>query len=93
MPFSVSYQADIAHVKQVLMEVVRRQSAIMPDPEPVVKLTECGDSALKFVVRVWTATADYWDVNFFLLEEGKQALDRAGIGIPYPQMDVHLKKE
>ena len=91
--FSVSYQADIAHVKAVLMEVVHRQSAIMPDPEPVVKLTECGDSALKFVIRVWVTTADYWNVNFFLLEEGKQALDRAGIGIPYPQMDVHLKRE
>ncbi len=88
--FSVSYAADIARVKQVLMEVVSRQDAILPDPAPVVLMTECGDSALKFVIRVWTNNSDYWKVNFFLLEEGKQALDRAGIAIPYPQLDVHL---
>lgn len=88
--FSVSYRADIAQVKQVLGEVIGRCEGILPDPGPAVKLTECGDSALRFVIRVWTANADYWPANFFLLEEGKLALDRAGISIPYPQLDVHV---
>ena len=91
--FSVSYTADIARVKQVLMEVVSRRPDILQDPAPAVKLIECGDSALKFVIRVWTLNADYWDINFFLVEEGKLALDRAGIAIPYPQMDVHLRQD
>ena len=92
IPFSVSYQADIAQVRRVLLEVVSRQPAVLPDPAPAVMLTECGDSALKFVVRAWARNADYWDVNFFLIEEGKQALDRAGIEIPYPQVDVHMRQ-
>ena len=89
--FGVSYQADIDHVRQVLMEVVSRCENIEPEPAPAVILTECGDSALKFTIRLWTK--DYWGVNFFLLEEGKKALDRASISIPYPQMDVHLKQD
>ena len=89
--FSVNYKADINQVKRVLMEVVSRSANILPDPEPAVILTECGESALRFTIRVWTG--DYWGVNFFLLEEGKKALDAAGISIPYPQMDVHLKQD
>ena len=91
--FSVSYRADIDHVKQVLTSVMNRCEGILPDPEPAVKLTECGESALKFVIRVWTKGSDYWNANFFLLEEGKKALDAAGISIPYPQMDVHVKQD
>ena len=91
--FSVSYRADIDHVKQVLTSVINRCEGILPDPEPAVKLTECGESALKFVIRVWTKGSDYWNANFFLLEEGKKALDAAGISIPYPQMDVHVKQD
>ena len=90
--FSVSYDADIDHVKQVLTEVIGRCEGILPDPAPAVKLTECGDSAMRYVIRVWTNGSDYWNANFFLLEEGKKALDAAGIPIPYPQMDVHLKQ-
>ena len=88
--FGVNYHSDIDHVKRVLMEVVGRCGHILPDPAPVVLLTECGDSALKFTIRVWTD--DYWTANFFLLEEGKKALDKAGISIAYPQLDVHLKQ-
>ena len=91
--FSVSYQADTDRVKDVLMGVVRQRTDILPDPEPVVRLTECTDSALKFDIRVWTKGSDLWNVNFFLLEAGKKALDAAGISIPYPQMDVHLKQD
>lgn len=91
IPFNVSYGSDIARVKDVLMEVVSRHPAVLADPAPAVKLTACGDSSLNFVIRAWASNENYWDVNFFLIEEGKQALDRAGIEIPYPQMDVHLK--
>ena len=91
--FSVSYQADIDDVKRVLMEVVLRCEGILPDPAPTVLMTQCGDSALIFVIRVWAENSNYWNCNFFLLEEGKRALDTAGISIPYPQMDVHLKRD
>ncbi len=90
--FGVSYGTDMDQVFQVLMDVVRRGQGVLGDPAPAVHLTECADSSLKFTVRLWCKTADYWDLYFYLMEEGKRALDRAGIEIPYPQVDVHIKE-
>ena len=89
--FSVSYESDMDQVYAVLRKTVAAEKAALPDPAPEVNLIKCGDSALDFSVRVWVKTADYWPVNFRLLENGKRALDQAGISIPYPQMDVHMK--
>ena len=90
--YGVSYGADMDQVFQVLMDVVHRGQGVLGDPAPAVHLTECADSSLKFTVRLWCKTADYWDLYFYLMEEGKRALDRAGIEIPYPQVDVHIKE-
>ena len=89
--FGVSYSADMDRVFEVLKGVIRANPGVLADPEPVVHLTECADSCLKFTVRLWCQSKDYWDVFFYLMEEGKRALDRAGIEIPYPQMDVHIR--
>ena len=91
LTFSVSYDSDLDRVYEVLNRVVSEEKALLPDPAPTVNLTKCADSALEFSIRVWVATADYWPVNFRLLDRGKRALDQAGIAIPYPQMDVHMK--
>lgn len=88
--FGVSYSADIDRTIAALTGVIRETQGILPDPTPVVKLTECGDSSLTFMMRVWCRSSDYWEVNWALLERGKRALDREGIEIPYPQLDVHL---
>ena len=89
--FGVSYDSDIDRVCETLEQVAARTENILPDPAPIVKLTACGDSSLSFMMRVWCKSADYWTVNWALLENGKKALDAAGIEIPYPQMDVHMK--
>ena len=91
LTYAVGYQSDMDHVFSVLKEVVSGNGAVLSDPAPVVHLSECADSSLKFVVRLWCRTGDYWDVYYYMMEEGKRALDRAGIEIPYPQMDVHIK--
>jgi len=89
--FSVSYDADIDHTVNTLREAVSMTKGIFNQPEPVVKLTECGDSSLVYMVRIWCKAEDYWNVNWDLTENGKRLLDREGIEIPYPQMDVHMK--
>lgn len=90
--FSVSYNTDIDHAVATLSGAIARTKGILPDPEPIVRLTECGDSSLTFMVRVWCKASDYWDVSWALLENGKRTLDDAGIEIPYPQLDVHMKQ-
>lgn len=86
LEFGVSYDASIEDVKRVISEVVAGESAILKTPEPFVRLGKHGDSALVFNVRVWVNGADYWNVNFDLQEKVKEALDQAGIEIPYPHM-------
>lgn len=51
-----------------------------------------GDSAINFAVRAWCKTEDYWTVYYDLLETVKVRFDEEGISIPYPQMDLHVKK-
>ena len=89
--FSVSYTTDLDTAQETLTGAVERTENILPEPAPLVKLTQCGDSALVITVRVWCKAADYWTVNWALLENGKRALDESGIEIPYPQLDVHMR--
>ena len=91
LTFSVSYESDLDQVYEVLKPVVAEEKAPLPDPAPSVNLVKCADSSLDFAVRVWVKMEDYWPVNFRMLDNGKRALDQAGISIPYPQMDVHMK--
>ena len=82
---------DLDRVYEVLNGVVAEEKALLPDPAPSVNLLKCAESSMDFSVRVWVSTADYWPVNFRMVDNCKRALDRAGITIPYPQMDIHMK--
>jgi len=73
--------------------ILSEDKRILKEPEPVVAVSELADSSVNFVVRPWVNTSDYWQTYFDLLEKIKLRFDEAGITIPYPQMDVHLKKE
>ena len=50
---------------------------------------ELGDSSVNLAVRPYVKPEDYWTVYFDLYEQGKKALDQAGIEIPFPQQVVH----
>lgn len=65
---------------------------MLDTPAPFVRVSEHGDSSINIVARAWTKSADYWTVNFDVLEAVKDAFDKNGIEIPYPQMDVHVKQ-
>ena len=91
LTFSVGYESNMDQVYEVLNRVVSEEKALLADPAPTVNLLKCGDSSLDFTVRVWVNAVDYWPVYFRMLDNGKRALDQAGINIPYPQMDVHMK--
>lgn len=84
------YGADIDKAREVLMEAAKNTPSILEDPAPVVYLKALGGSSIDWDVRVWVNKADFWDVQDRLTRDVKYALDNAEIGIPFPQMDVHL---
>jgi len=86
----VSYTDDLQKVKQVLQDIVKKDSRILQDPASMIAVKELADSSVNFVVRLWVKTADYWDVYFDTTENVKKRFDAEGISIPFPQQDVHL---
>ena len=50
------------------------------------------DSSLIFIFRAWVNTDDYWTAYYDINELIKESLDKNKIEIPYPQMDIHMKK-
>lgn len=90
--FSISYNADIATAKKVLLACAKSDERILDDPKPQTMVISHGDSSIGIRLRVWVKNSDYWDVNFLILELVKINFDKNGIEIPYPQLDVHLAK-
>ncbi|MEH6550476.1 MAG: mechanosensitive ion channel domain-containing protein [Pseudomonadales bacterium] len=88
----VSYDANLAEVKAVLNGVVEADERVLQDKGITVAVHTLADSSVNLVVRAWVKTGDYWPVYFSLTENVKVKLDEAGIGIPYPQVDVHMAK-
>jgi small conductance mechanosensitive channel len=88
--FGIGYESDIPEAERILEDIVSRHERVLDDPEPMVKLSELGDSSVNFVVRPWCSTADYWDVRFDITRQVKLRFDEAGISIPFPQRDVHI---
>ena len=92
LTYGVSYDADIKQTKDVLMNVLTSNDKVLKDPAPTVNVSELADSSVNFAVRPWCKPEHYWDVYFKTTENVKNALDAAGIEIPYPHA-VEIQKE
>ncbi len=93
MVIGVSYDADLSHVKKVLEDILAKESRILKDPTPTIGVLELADNSVNFAFRPWVNAADYWGVHFDLHAAVKTRFDEEGIGIPYPQRDVHLYQQ
>ena len=89
----VSYDANLAHTKKVLRDVIDKHTLILKDQDVTIGVSELADNSVNLVVRPWVKSENYWPVYFDLLENIKVALDEAGIEIPYPQLSLHTTKE
>ena len=86
----VGYDSDIKKTKEVLMNVLTSHPKVLKEPAPSVNVMELADSSINFAVRPWSTADDYWAVYFGITENIKEALDAAGIEIPYPhQVEIH----
>ena len=91
--FGIDYEDDVEKAKKIIHKIVKEEKRILKDKDSFIKLTELGDSSLNITVKVWVKSVDYWDVYYDVLSKVKEEYDAAGISFPYPQMDVHLKKD
>lgn len=91
--FGISYEDSIPEALRVIEETVQAHPLILEQPAPVIKVNELADSSVNFICRPWTKTSDYWDVYWDLTQQVKENFDAAGISIPYPQQDLHIRSD
>ncbi len=87
----ISYDADIRHAREAIMKVLEEDPAVLSSKDRRVFVEELADSSINLNVRCWADNDEYWECKWRITEKIKYALDDAGISIPYPQMDVHLR--
>lgn len=90
MHFCASYDAGTEDVKAAIMDAVARDSRILGDPAPFVRLSEYKDSVIDYVVRVWCKGSDYWDVYFDLNENVRECFSEHGVPMSYQHVNVHV---
>jgi small conductance mechanosensitive channel len=90
MVIGISYDDDIGVAAETIKRVLAADDRVLADPEPVVAVSELGDSSVNLVVRPWCKKEDYWGLRFDMMRTLKEQLEAAGCSIPYPQRDVHL---
>ena len=91
LAFGVDYGDDVVKGQEVLRKMASDDQRVASDPAPLTFVDELGDSAVVLRLRVWAAASDYWDLRRALTERGKVVLEAAGLSIPFPQRDLHIK--
>lgn len=91
IPVDIAYSADIKKAKEVLLKVLASDEKTCKNREMTVVVDELGESGIHLIVRCWLPMEEYWDGKWRMTEQCKYALDDAGVEIPFPQIDVHMR--
>jgi small-conductance mechanosensitive channel len=93
VPVGVAYGSDVNKVREALIAAGRSNSHVLENPAPNVFLKQFGESSLEFELIVWSSEMSHRpsrfksDLNFAIEEK----LREAGIEIPFPQRDLHIR--
>ncbi|MBQ2999631.1 MAG: mechanosensitive ion channel [Clostridia bacterium] len=91
--FNAAYGSDVDKINALLLEEAAKHEMVLKDPAPFARLSQQNEHSLTFTLRVWTESANYWTVNFDLLEAINARFAAEGIEIPFNQIDVHVKNK
>ncbi len=89
----IGYGSSVDKAVQVAMGIMKAHPLVLDDPEPAVVITELADSSVNLALRPWTKTENYWAVKGDISKAVLEGLPAAGVEIPFPQIDVHMKQE
>lgn len=89
---SVGYSCDLKLVKEEIMKVIGKDSNVLREPAPGIEIRALAENAIELNVTMWAARENYGGMVSDFYENIKPAFEKAGIEVPYPQRDIHLKK-
>ena len=90
LSFTASYDAPTAQVRAAIQEVLDGIPQVMADPAPEIYLSEYQSSSIEYLVRLWAAAGDYWEVYYALLEGVRESFARHGVEMTYNHLNVHI---
>lgn len=91
--FDISYDDDIAQAKEIIREILEKDDRVLKEPKPVIAVSTLASSSVQIIARPWVNTPNYHAVYWQVTENVKIAFDKAGISIPFNQLDVNLVSE
>lgn len=90
LTYGIGYTDNIDTARKIILEVGKSCPYIIDSPAQGVVVGELADSSVNLNTRPFCKSEHYWDTKFYMQEHVKKAFDKEGIGIPFPQMDVHM---
>ncbi|MDQ3032585.1 MAG: mechanosensitive ion channel [Myxococcota bacterium] len=90
LTIGIAYGADVNRGIEVIRRVVDAEARVLVEPEPLIDVTNLGDSSVDLLVRVWSNAADFFPTKLALARQIKEALDAADISIPFPQREIRI---
>ncbi len=91
--FGIGYSDSIDKARDIILRIGKECPHILEDPAQSVVVAELADSSVNLATRPFCKSQDFFATKFYMQENVKKAFDAEGIGIPFPQMDIHMIKE
>ena len=82
--FGVSYGADLKAAEEAIRTTIMADPRSLTDPAPFIQVNNLGDFSVDFLVRVWVPSSEYFAYQADMKRAVKEALDAAGVDIPFP---------
>lgn len=86
----ISYGDSIDAAYKVMERIVKSEGRFLTEPAPQIMVQSLGESAVNIQLRAWAPSDCYWDVYWKQTRAVKEAVEEAGLTIPFPQRDVRL---
>ncbi len=90
---SISYGDDVDVARAEILAMLNADERVLKDTPAVVYVKNLGESSVDLSIRAWVKNDDYWGVFFDMNEKMYKELPTKGINFPFPQMDIHVKRE
>jgi small-conductance mechanosensitive channel len=89
---SVAYKEDLQQVREILLEIARKNTLVLDEPAPIVLFRDFGDSGIAILFGVWFQKADFINVRNSIFLDIKRTFDALGIEIPFPHRSLYTGK-
>lgn len=90
--FGIGYSDNVALAIEELRKIIDEHPKCLKEPAAEVFVGELGESSVNIFCRPWVKPKDYLKVSWDLTGQAKERFDAAGISIPFPQRDIHIRE-